>query len=286
VAGVSLLVALGFGLWQYANGKRLGSPALKADGRDYLVDAASTAVVIAGLIGARFGLPLDRWAAGGVSLFVFWAGGSLMLSAIKDLMDRAMDPETRRNLHETVSRHPQVRSVESLVGRMAGGRIIVNLDVLLRTESHELADKVADRLEESILARFPRVVQVHIRTHFGHEKTFRRLTPVSGPDGEADERMGAAPWFKLEEFEPESGRLISASFHKNPHTDVEKKRGLLLGQWLLDFAPDELRVADSEQESGPAVLLRQAGVRIAPQEENAPEPENNQEEYIDSRREH
>ncbi|UIJ37974.1 cation diffusion facilitator family transporter [Desulfobaculum bizertense] len=71
VAVASLIITVSFGLYQLAQGRKLGSTALVADARDYLVDGASTLVVIASLIGESFGYHLERYAAGAVSLFVF-----------------------------------------------------------------------------------------------------------------------------------------------------------------------------------------------------------------------
>jgi len=86
---VCINIILAFGLYQLRSGMRLHSIALEADARDYLAGGLSTAVVVMSLIGAYFGLRLDRWAAGAVSVFVFWSGGQLLLRAVRDLMKEA-----------------------------------------------------------------------------------------------------------------------------------------------------------------------------------------------------
>jgi divalent metal cation (Fe/Co/Zn/Cd) transporter len=60
VGMVSLLVFLVFGIYRLCTGRRLHSPVLMADARDYLVNSLSTAVVVLSLGGAYFGLHLDR----------------------------------------------------------------------------------------------------------------------------------------------------------------------------------------------------------------------------------
>ena len=48
---------------------------------------------------------------------------------------------------------------------------------------------------------------------------------------------------------------------ENPHVGAEKKRGLLVGNWLLSLKPDEVVVP--EEHGGTAtMLLREAGVDI------------------------
>jgi len=265
VALASLAVTLIFGLIQLRSGRRLGSPALIADARDYLADGLSTCVVVAGLVAAYFGLHVERWAAGAVSLFVFWSGGSLLFKALRELMDAGMDQETRLSVVRFVESHPQVRYVERCIGRTAGGRFLVELDVVLRTGSHEAADMIADRLEEELFQEFPRIVRVHIRTHHGHSKTVRRITPAGGPEGETLERLGDAPYFRIDTVDRETGQVTHSRVVESPHANAERKRGFLVGRWLLSFKPDEVYVGKIK-ESTAVLLLEEAGVKVLEEE--------------------
>jgi len=172
VAMVSLLVSLVFGIYQLRTGRRLHSPALMADARDYLVDSLSTTVVVLSLGGAYFGLHLDRWGAGIVSIFVFWSGGQLLWQAARNLMDEAIERDVERKIIAWVEAHPRVASVEQCLSRKAGGRFIVDLDVVFQLRSLELAHRIGHELEKEIRARFPLVVMVGIRAHF-EPKTFK-----------------------------------------------------------------------------------------------------------------
>lgn len=261
VAIGSLLIAVIFGLYQLRSGKRLGSPALVADARDYLVDGASTGVVIIGLIGAHFGFALDRWAAGAVSLFVFWAGFQLLIDAVRDLLDAAMPQELVHHVISYVEEQPQVSRVIGCIGRQAGGRYIANLDVLLRTNDHKVADRVADRLEERVKNEFPRIVMVHVRTHVGHNESIRRMTPVINHDGDLAEGLASAKWIMIEVVDGNSGEVTECSFVENSFRDRPKRRGLLVGQWLISLRPDQVIMPDGHVGTA-AVLLEEAGVDI------------------------
>ena len=265
VALASLAVTVAFGLSQLRSGRRLGSPALIADARDYLADGLSTCVVVAGLVAAYFGLHVERFAAAGVSLFVFWSGGSLLLKALRELMDAGMDQETRLAVVRFVESHPQVRLVERCVGRSAGGRFIVDLDVVLRTGSHETADMVADRLEEELFQEFPRIAMVHIRTHHGHSRTLRRITPATGPEGETMDRLGDAPYFRIDAVDRETGKITDTRVLENPHAHAERKRGFFVGRWLLSLKPDEVYVGKIK-ESTAVLLLEEAGIKLLEKE--------------------
>jgi len=263
VALISLAVTLAFGLYQLGRGRRLHSPALLADARDYLTDAGSTAVVAAGLAGAYLGLSLDRWAAAVVALFVFWSGGQLLWSAVRDLLDQAIDRETERQIIRLVEAHPRVEQVERVLSRTAGGRFIVDLDVTLRAQSHQLADRIADQLEAEISRQFPLVVLARVRAHSRQSEQLLRLTPVQEPGGAIEAHLARAPWFLKETLDRSSQRIIGREYLENPHGQAEKKRGFLVGRWLLGLKPDQVVVAE-EKEGTAVALLREAGVEVIP----------------------
>ncbi len=264
VAGVSLLVALFFGVYQLREGRRLNSPALQADARDYLADALSTTIVFLGLLATKFGYAVDRWAAAIVALFVFRAGAALLITALKDLLDAAMDREMERKIIAMVEEHPRITKVKQCLSRTAGGRFIVDMDVIMKTPSAKLADHVADRLEELIPRKFPLVVMARIRPHFAADTIIRRITPVQRPEGGISQHFVRAPWFLVETMDTGKKQVIKREFVENPHADQERKRGLLVGNWLLSLKPDEVVIPGTHQGTAIA-LLEEAGVDILPE---------------------
>lgn len=261
VALVSLAVAVAFGLLQLSRGRRLGSPALMADARDYLTDGLSTALVVLGLAAAGLGWNLERWAAAGVAVFVFFSGGQLMWRAVRDLMDQAMDRSTERDMVRLVESNPGVEGVEQVLSRTAGGRFLVDIDVALRTHSLEKAARLARNLEEEVARAFPRAVSVRVRARSMPKDHLRRFTPVTAPDGVLEPHLARAPWFLLEEVDLASGRVLHRQYLENPHGGAETKRGFLVGRWLLSLKPDQVRVAE-RKEGTAAALLEEAGVEL------------------------
>lgn len=260
VAVASLLIALAFGVYQLKQGKRLNSKALEADAKDYLADAMSTGVVVASLCAAWFGLNLDRYAAGVVAVFIFWAGGHLLWQSVMDLMDEAIDRETDRKIIALVEAHPRVEEVERCLSRTAGGRFIVDLDVVLRRVSHDLAHRIAHALESEIIQAFPRVVMARIKTHSSESTRIQRITPVDAYEGQTVMHFSRAPWFLMETIERDKG-TIDVRYLKNPYLAAESRRGIHLGGWLLKQKPDQVVVC-GEKEGAAVKLLREAGVEI------------------------
>jgi cation diffusion facilitator family transporter len=270
VAVTALIITFAFGLYQLRVGRRLHSIALEADARDYLADGLSTAVVVVSLVGAYFGLRLDRWAAGAVAAFVFWSGGHLLWRAIRDLMDEAIDRDTEREIIGLVESHARVERVEKCLSRTAGGRFIVDLDVIIRSHSQDLADRIVHLLEEEIRRRFPRVVMASIKPHSRRSPHLQRLTPVKTPGGEMEAHFAKAPWFLRETIDRNSQEVVNQEYVRNPHVDAETKRGFLVGKWLLDFKLDQVVVAE-EREGTAFALLKEAGVEVLLAEDLASE---------------
>ena len=261
VALISLVIALGFGFYQLYAGRRLHSQALEADARDYLADGMSTLVVVVSLVGGYFNLGLDRWAAGVVSLFVFWSGGNLLWRAARDLMDQAIGRDTERDIIDLAVSHPFVVKVEQCLSRRAGGRYIVELDVVFRSGDLSLAHRIGHHIEEDIRSRFPRVVMVGVHIHSHEPSEIRRMTPVLEKGGDIDGRLTRAPWFLLETLDRESGKAIANDYIQNPYAEVRSKRGLLVGKWLLGRKPDQLAVLEKKDNAATA-LLEESGVEI------------------------
>jgi len=261
VACLSLLLSLSFGVYQLKAGRRFNSPALVADAKDYLADGLSTSVVLVGLAGSYFGYNLDRWAAALVSVFVFRAGGVLLLAALKDLLDAAIDRDTEREIIRLVEEHPSVARVKRCLSRTAGGRFIIDMDVALRTPSYQVADKIASRLEEKIVHAYPKVVMARIRPHFSQPESIVRITPFTGPEGELSTHIARAPWFLLEVINKKTGQVKSKQLIANPHASAEHKRGYLAGKFLLGLKPDQVVVGENKEGTAVA-LLKEAGVEI------------------------
>lgn len=260
VAAISLLLSLGFGLLQLRAGKRLSSPALTADARDYLADSLSTGVVLVSLLVVPLGYNIDRFAAGIVSLFIFFAGGQLFVGALKDLLDASLDRETEREIVRFVENYPRIARVKKCFSRTAGGRYLVDMDVVLHTPSHRIADLVADRLEEELLIAFPLLVLARIRPHYSPSEFIRRITPVEEPEGKVSIHLASTSWFLVETMDADSKEVKKRQFIENRYRDAKKKKGLLVGRWLLKLNPDE--VVAEENGSVAIELLKEAGVEI------------------------
>lgn len=121
----TLIITFFFSRYELQVGKEARSPSLIADARHIYTDFLTSAVILAGLIGGYFGLPLDRPAALVVAIFIGWAGARIALDAIKVLLDASLDFDTMEQLKKTIADIPQVVEINQLrEGIQVGTRLL------------------------------------------------------------------------------------------------------------------------------------------------------------------
>jgi len=164
-SALSLVITVSFGIYQLKNAKKVNSPAIEADAKDYLADGFASFVVLTGLIGTSMGFNIDKWAAVLVGFYILWSGVSILIKSIKDLLDASIDKEMESEIIELVNSHPNIRGIIRCMTRTSGARYIVDIDVELSIDSHQEADMIADEIEEEIMKKFPFVAIARIRAH-------------------------------------------------------------------------------------------------------------------------
>ena len=136
--------------------KETKSDALAADALHFSSDLVASALVLLGLIAARFGFEKgDALAAVGVSVFIAVAGWKLGRRTIDTLTDAAPQGEAER-LRALVEAVPGVLGVDSLRLREAGPQIVGELVVgVARTLPHERVGRLVETVRASLEREAP-----------------------------------------------------------------------------------------------------------------------------------
>lgn len=144
--------------------RRIGSNALKADALHHRSDVFATAVVIASLIAARFGL---HWvdAVGGLAVAGFIAVLAYRLSrdAIDPLLGEAPSGQLLQEIREIALTIPEVEEVHDVMVHSYGGLVVTSFHVEVSSEldlNH--AHDVVEAVESAINERFKGWSVVHV----------------------------------------------------------------------------------------------------------------------------
>ncbi|WP_019140624.1 cation diffusion facilitator family transporter [Noviherbaspirillum massiliense] len=132
-----VIVAAKEGLFRYLlkAAKQTGSSMLIANAWHARSDAASSLIVLFGILGTRMGYPvLDPIAAMAVGILIVRMGWSVGWKALNDLMDHALPPEQVESIRLTLAETPGVLGVHELRTRLMGDHALV--DAHLSVDPH------------------------------------------------------------------------------------------------------------------------------------------------------
>jgi cation diffusion facilitator family transporter len=169
IAAASIVLKEGLYRYESRIARLTGSSAVLATAWDHRLDAIGSLVVLVGLALATWGGPAwhaaDHWAAIGVALIIFWAGGTLFWASLQELMDRQADPEVLETVRREALAVPGVLGVEKLLVRKTGMEYLVDIHVEVDSgisvrEGHAIGHAVKDRLVQMIVT--VKDVLVHI----------------------------------------------------------------------------------------------------------------------------
>ncbi len=156
------------------------SIALEADARHLFTDVYTSAGVVVGLllVPVTGWLWLDPLLAIGVALNILWEGGQLAWRSIDGLMDKAVEPDVRKQIDETLAQfaHHTIR-FDHIVTRRAGQRRFVDVHMHMPA-SWTLGRAAALRtsVEQALMSAVPglrasiQLLPTDVEAHFGDPK--------------------------------------------------------------------------------------------------------------------
>lgn len=259
VVGVLILVPFFFGRYELSIGKRVNSPSLIADGSQFKADVLSSSIVFVALVGQRFGLPLDRIAAGVIALFIVRAGWGLLTNSMRVLLDASVDRGTLEQIRFLIEAEPEVSSVESVTGRNSGRYIFVEVSVTMRVSSLDRAHSVSEQIEKKVKNTLLNVDRVLIHYEPQSKTQLRYAVPLSDSKGEISQHFGESPYFALIDIDMKGRKVQRQEVVVNPHLGVDKGRGIKVAEFLLSHKPDIVVAKESLERKGPGYAFAEAG---------------------------
>jgi cation diffusion facilitator family transporter len=263
LAGVALsaVIPLAFSYYEMRVGRELNSPSLMADAQEYRAHVFSSGVVFLALVGQMVGFPLDRYAALIIVVLIAKTGWELLVDGMRVLLDASLDTETLDQVRTIIEADPATTEIRSLAGRNAGRYRFLEADVALRVDDLEKAHNVSRRIEKAIRAQVPHVERVRIHYEPRVRSHLRYAVPLADPGGAISSHFGEAPYFALVTVRTADGQVERQEVLPNPHTNVEKAKGIRVGEWLVNLKADVVLLQEDVHGKGPAYVFADAGVQ-------------------------
>ena len=154
---VSICVKLYMAFYNRSLGKKLNAPAMLATAADSLSDSiATTAVLIATLVGRFSGLMIDGWCGILVAAFILWSGFNAAKDTVNPLLGTPPTHECVEQIKELVMAHPAIIGIHDLIVHDYGpGRVMISLHAEVSASGnvldlHDEIDNVESELREKL----------------------------------------------------------------------------------------------------------------------------------------
>ncbi|MDP3267762.1 MAG: cation diffusion facilitator family transporter [Legionella sp.] len=137
-------------------GNKINSQLIIANAWHHRSDAASSIIVLLGLIGSLSGyVYLDALAATIVGLMIIKMGWDYGWNSVKELVDTAVNPELLAQIEEVISNINGVQKIHQLRSRFMGSDVLIDVHILVSpkisvSEGHYIAQHVHHALVEQI----------------------------------------------------------------------------------------------------------------------------------------
>ena len=162
---LSIGIKLGLFLYNRHMGKKIGSKTLEAAAIDSRNDCLATAaVLLGGILGQIFPIPLDGWLGLGVAAFVLISGWKSAKETVSPLLGERTDPELRKKLAGYIAFQPGVLGWHDLMVHDYGpGSRFASIHVEMdRNLDPLLCHERIDAMERYCLETF----RVHMVIHY------------------------------------------------------------------------------------------------------------------------
>jgi cation diffusion facilitator family transporter len=267
---VAAVIPLAFSHFELRAGRAVNSPALIADAREYRAHVFTTGIVFAALLAQWFNFPLDRVAALVIVVAIGKTGWELLADGMRVLLDASLDADTILQIREIITAEPTVAELKWVMGRNAGRFRFVEAEVTLRVHELEKAEATTRRIETQIREAVPYVDRVLIHAEPMERTHLRYAVPLNDPGGTLSEHFGEAPYFGLITLRlAQDGalRLADGAIEQqqviaNPHTEVERAKGIRVAEWLVAQKVDVVLLRQSLRGKGPTYVFGDAGVEM------------------------
>ena len=252
---VAAAISYGFSVWEGRIADRTGSPALKADSRDALIDTLTTLAVLASLGSAWLGYNVDVLATLVIVVFIGYTSWELGIDAVRVLLDASVDPELLSKVRDALRGDPEVIEVHDLIGRNSGPYKFIEAHVVLDVHDLEQAHQISYRLEDAVQAVASNVDRVLIHFEPEHKETYVYAIPMEADGDRLAEEFGAAARYALVTVGSEDREVRDIEHIDNPYSHEPSGRGIRIAQMLIERGADAVFSPEDIEGKGPYYVL-------------------------------
>lgn len=254
---ISILITSLMTIYLIVVSKNVNTPIIETEAKEKKYDILISTSVLIGIIGSFFNLYLlDPILALIITLFVIKGGYEIFMSSMRTLLDAVVEFDDRTELHAIIKDFPKIKEIENIEIRSYGRYIFLEVTVSLNQDIPQYTvDVLKNNLSTKIKDKFPKIFKVIILTHGKQVNRIEIAVPLEDNHGNESiiaEHFGESKYFALLNFE--DNKLKKMEILKNPFSDEEKRKGLLVSDFLSSKKIDKIYLKKSLNK-GPSLIF-------------------------------
>ena len=258
---ISLLISFFSTIYLKLIGKKTKSPILQSQATEKLYDNFISSSVIIGFISAIFGINLvDSIISLVIVVLLIKGGYDIFLTSTKTLLDAVIDFDKRNELHDIIKDFPTVKEIKNLEIRSYGQYIFLEIVIeLIKELNLQQIELLENAISAKVKAEFPRIFKIIIIPKTQPKEIKKVATPLIddiGLDSTISDHFGESLFFSIMKIKEENNKfkLIENQIYENPFIHEEKRKGILISEWLLKEKIDKLYLK-KDLNKGPKLIL-------------------------------
>jgi len=245
--------------------KKENSPIINSEAKEKFYDSFISLTVLIGFIGAIFGFYLlDSIFALIIVCFMIKGGYDIFIYSTKTLLDAVIDFDKRNDLYTLIEGFPPVKNVLSLAVRGYGKYVFLEIELLLKKEMPLYQIKeLKDKLSTKIINHYPNIFRVLIIAQHQEKTQEKVAVPLLNNDGvnsRISDHFGESSFFAFLLFEDK--KLIKFEVSPNKFKDTEKRKGILIADWLSSEKIDALFLKN-DLKKGPKLVFENSLIDVS-----------------------
>jgi cation diffusion facilitator family transporter len=265
IAGViiAILATYFFSRYEMHIGKQINSPSIIADAEHVKTDMLSSVIILIGLVGGLFRVPLlDKGAALVILIFIARTGYRILVDSVRVLLDASLDFDTMDQVKTIILSDPQVEEITGLWGRNSGRYKFIEADLTLNVNDLQRAHVITDTIAERIREKIPHVDHVLIHYEPIRKETHTLAVPLMADKETISEHFGEAPYFSIITLRTKDGTLVKQEYPNNPYLQEAEGKGIRVSEWLVQKGIDTIFTKKSFEGKGPFYVFSNARVKM------------------------
>jgi cation diffusion facilitator family transporter len=260
---LAILATYFFSRYEMHIGRQINSPSIIADAEHVKTDMLSSLIILIGLVGGLFQIPLlDKGAALVILIFIARTGYRILVDSIRVLLDASLDFETMDQVKTIILTDPRVEKIKGLWGRNSGRYKFIEADLMLNVKDLQKAHVITDKIAERIREKIPHVDHVLIHYEPIRKETITFAVPLADDKETISEHFGEAPYFSIITLQTKNGAIVKQEFLNNPYLREEEGKGIRVSEWLLQKGVDKIFTKKSFEGKGPFYVFSNARVEM------------------------